>query len=224
MHFLFFLAAFAAILIQREKTSLLKVSDHQHEKEDPRNEHNMMKAISQKVSCTCGKVQLAIDSPSALRLVCYCKDCRGYYNMLNHLHSHNHAVLDPWGGVDYTQIYPSEIKVLKGQELIHTCLIRPKSPIRRVYASCCDTPLFTVGSNSALLNTHLLPNEEDKPDVRFRIIGRNSLNGPSGKPSMSWSVPLNWLWVMGMRIQRDKMEPVPVDISQPTVLENFKEG
>jgi Family of unknown function (DUF6151) len=193
----------------------------------------MLKSISQNVSCNCGKVHLAIESPSALRIVCYSKDYRGYYNTLNELAEKNKhkpaAELDAWGGVDLTQIYPSEIEITKGQELVQPSLIREKSPIRRVYASCCETPLFDIGgSGAAMLHTNLFQDDKVKPDVKFRIIGRDSMPAKEEekrkKPSMSWSVPLNWFWVMPGRIKKAKAEPLPLDLSKPVVLENFKQG
>lgn len=61
-----------------------------------------MQALRTNITCKCGAVKVAIDSPSALRLVCYCKDCRGYYNTLNAAAVKNKlqeaATLDPFGG------------------------------------------------------------------------------------------------------------------------------
>lgn len=207
------------------------------------NNNNMIRAISNpNVTCTCGQVQLAIDSPSALRLVCYSKDYRGYYQWLQqqaqqhgHTNSPNknkNAPIDPWGGVDLVQIYPSEITILAGKELCQTVLIRPGSPTRRVYASCCDTPLFDIGSLSAMVNTSLLTADDaDKLlPVHFRILGRHALPNNKltqqqpKKPSMSWSIPWSWLFVMGRRIDKSKMEPLPLDISQPKVIPNFEQG
>ena len=62
----------------------------------------MTSPIRQAIKCKCGKVNLNIDSPSALRFVCYSKDYRGYYNTLNEQAKANkhqpNAALDPWGG------------------------------------------------------------------------------------------------------------------------------
>ena len=71
----------------------------------------MATPLRQSIKCKCGKAQLDINSPSALRIVCYSQDYRGYYNTLNdRAKSKNqpaNAKLDPWGGVDLTQIYVS---------------------------------------------------------------------------------------------------------------------
>lgn len=103
-----------------------------------------MNAVCAKISCNCGKVKILIDSPSALRFVCYCRDCRGYYNTLNSQAIQNDlpevhpARLDPFGGVDVTQIYPDEIKLHNGQQHLRTVLIREKSPYHRTYCKSCS--------------------------------------------------------------------------------------
>ena len=62
----------------------------------------MTSPLRQSVQCQCGKVKLAIDSPSALRIVSYGKDYRGYYNTLNEQakdkNKNPNAALDNWGG------------------------------------------------------------------------------------------------------------------------------
>lgn len=120
---------------------------------------------------------------------------------------------------------PSDITVQEGANHLVPVLIREKSPVRRVYANCCDTPMFDIGGISCLLNTDLV-DETNKAPVKFRIIGRHALPGdePKTKPSMSWSVPLAWFWTMPGRVQKEKMEPTPIDISSPEILKNFKEG
>jgi len=70
----------------------------------------MTSPVRQLVNCKCGKVKLKIDSPSALRLVSYSKDYRGYYQTLNEQATSKkksmNAALDPWGGyVQTANIY-----------------------------------------------------------------------------------------------------------------------
>jgi hypothetical protein len=187
-----------------------------------------MPPLKQTVQCTCGAVKLSINSPSILRLVCYCKDCRGYFNTLNEnaqLAGKNPvARLDAWGGVDLTQIYPDEIKVEEGMEHLETRIIREGSPMHRVFTTCCYTPMFSLGqgSGSALLNTNLISGE--KADVRFRIIGRQALKREN-RPAISWSVPLSFPFVMMKRTHKEQATPAPVETPKELkVLENFKQG
>ncbi|KAL7554778.1 hypothetical protein ACHAWF_018315 [Thalassiosira exigua] len=190
-----------------------------------RTKESEMQAIKANFQCHCGKVKGVIDSPSALRFVCYSRDCRGYYNTLNNLASKakldftKPAKLDPFGGADFTQIYPSEIKILGGNDQLETRLIRKKSPIPRTYAS----------TGAALFNGALISAEEQKCEVKYRILGRQALKGDGSvkKPPMSFSVPFGWFFEMPKRCRTDKVSPSPVEIKEGAeipVLEGFKEG
>jgi hypothetical protein len=199
-------------------------------------EESNMNAIRADISCHCGKVKLFIDSPSALRFVCYCKDCRGYYMTLNSLAiKHNLPApgkLDPFGGVDYSQLYPNDIKVVEGQDQLATCLIRDKSPYHRTYCRSCYTPLYSIGqgTGAALLNSALLSDDAQTNDVKFRIIGRQALKGDGSvqKPSISWSVPIGWFFTMPKRVKSKKgVEPEPahsIESKDIEILEGFTQG
>jgi hypothetical protein len=135
------------------------------------------------------------------------------------------APLDIWGGVDWTQLYPNEIKVEKGADKLEMCIIREGSQQHRVHTTCCYTPMFSLGQSmgSALLNTNLI-DEEKKSDVLFRVIGRQALEG-ANRPRISWSVPISFPFVMMKRIHKDQATPAPVETPKELkVLENFKEG
>jgi hypothetical protein len=184
------------------------------------------------IQCNCGKFKAAISPKDPLRLVCYCKDCRGYYNTLNGMAgsaSEKPAKLDEWGGVDWTFVYPRDITIMEGEDLLKTCLIRSSSKMRQVYCGNCLTPIFRFGEVSVLMNSNLV-REGELPGVRYRIIGRQATAGATTnkkKPSMSWSVPLSWFWVMSRRVNKEYMSPMPLelpDLKDIPVLENFKEG
>jgi Family of unknown function (DUF6151) len=212
-------------------TFVLVTSHPQHSANAGDQKEAMATQLRFPFRCNCGKVKGLVnmlEDTTPLRLVCYCKDCRGYFNTLNTMaQSENKECssstkTDPWGGVDWTHVYPRDIHFTEGKDLLKTSIIRPESKIHQVYTSCCYTPMLRFGGMSVLMNTNLLP-EESKSTVRFRIIGRDSLAAPD-KPQMSWSVPLSWFWVMPRRIRKDLVEPKPVDIRDVTVLQNFKQG
>jgi hypothetical protein len=199
--------------------------------------------LSFRAKCQCEKVVArinAVESAPPLRLVCYCKDCRGYYESLNHLAPDAGATvppakLDNWGGVDWTSIYPRDVTILQGQDLLATAKIRDNSAIRQVYSSCCYTPMFRCGGMSMLVNSNLLVPEDDQNiddlPVTFRIIGRDAWkkgkDDTKEKPRMSFSVPFKWFWTMPGRIHKEYMEPKPFELQDAKdckVLPNFHEG
>jgi hypothetical protein len=55
-----------------------------------------------------------------------------------------------WGGVDWTALYPRDITIEKGNDLLRTEKIRPESNIRQVYTTCCYTPMFRFGGMSVV--------------------------------------------------------------------------
>ena len=135
-------------------------------------------------SCKCGQVRasiLALEKSPPLRLVCYCKDCRGYFETLNRMASENSTItddfpaqLDSWGGVDWTSMYPRDITILQGHDRLTEAKINDKSIMRQVYTTCCFTPMFRFGSLSVLTNSDTMvpsPGQGELP-ITFRIIGR----------------------------------------------------
>jgi hypothetical protein len=189
------------------------------------------------IQCRCGQTKIAIDSSNVLRIVCYCKDCRGYYNTLNQLADTTQyktpATLDAWGGCDYIHIMnPSDIKVIEGKKNLLVGKIRKESKINRVYTSCCYTPIYSIGnSKTCLVNATLMIDNELEPlPIRYRIMGRHALVGKGdGRPMMSWSVPLSWFWTMFQRIPKQNNNKnnmiTPIDVpNEIHVLENFQQG
>jgi hypothetical protein len=197
-----------------------------------------------KTSCKCGKVCAAINALEKLpplRLVCYCKDCRGYFETLNRIAASDPATktnpspaqLDNWGGVDWTAVYPRDITILQGQDLLATTKIREGSSMRQVYTTCCYTPLFRFGNLSVLANSNTLKPSEGQDEelpVSFRIIGRDAWKQgkeSAEKPIMSFSVPFKWFWTMPFRINKEYMQPMPLALPATKdckVLSEFKEG
>ncbi|KAI9006857.1 hypothetical protein DFJ74DRAFT_712206 [Hyaloraphidium curvatum] len=158
------------------------------------------------VQCLCGKVRLGVKSASSMRLVCFCKDCRGYYE---HRREGNPSLpeLEAGGGVDYTQVGPGDITVLSGQEHLRAARLRGPKGQPRVWAACCGTPLYSAGM-SAMLYTFLVPEHKRGP-VDFKIIGRDA-TGPVGE-DVSKGVPWTWPFSMIGRLWGEKKTPVPFD-------------
>jgi len=79
------------------------------------------------------------------------------------------------------------------------------------------------------LNSDLISSEDQKCEVKYRIIGRQALKGDGSvkTPPMSFSVPFGWFFTMLKRCRKDKVLPSPVEIEKGDkikVLEGFMTG
>ena len=192
----------------------------------------MSKQLNAKFSCICGKVTGQIHTPSALRIVCHCSDCRGYYQTLDKRGGNRLAPLTPWGGVDLLQINPNELTFDDGRVKGHLALAKIKenysgkaSSMPRIYAKCCDTPLYTHGI-SILFNANL-PSEEDREPipVKFNIMGRfalkptDDITGKEKRPKISSSIPFTWPFVMMGRASKASKHKDPSPWNFPDISE-----
>ncbi|WP_261844522.1 DUF6151 family protein [Aliamphritea ceti] len=110
------------------------------------------------LQCRCGKVTgiAKNTSPSnGNRLVCYCKDCQAFAQILHHKHctqdstddssanreqASDNFVLDTDGGTEVFQMPPSRLHISKGHEHIACLRLTPKGTYRW-YTQCCHTPI-----------------------------------------------------------------------------------
>ena len=100
----------------------------------------------------------------------------------------------------------------------------------RIYAKCCDTPLYTHGM-SILFNANLLSEEDREPiPVKYNIMGRfaqkptDDIIGKEKRPKISSSIPFAWPFVMMGRASKasKNKEPSPwkfPDISEAEVID-----
>ena len=73
--------------------------------------------------------------------------------------------------------------------------------------------------------------DEKKVDIDYRVVGRQAWkegkDSSIPKPSMSWSVPFKWFWKMPKWMNKDLMEPMPMELptkEKVDVMTGFKEG
>lgn len=90
------------------------------------------------IQCECGKFRAQLErfprnTPG--RLACYCDDCQTY---LHHLKRTD--LLDAAGGTEVVPVYPAELEIPQGREVLKCLRLSPKG-LPRWYAGCCNTPI-----------------------------------------------------------------------------------
>ena len=72
-------------------------------------------------------------------------------------------------GVDTTILYDSEIQVVRGQSYLQSMKLSPKSDNRRIYSTCCGTPML-ISSESAPVNLVYCCNMKGEKDGEPSVI------------------------------------------------------
>jgi hypothetical protein len=98
-------------------------------------------------TCRCGKVKFEAVGAPILTGACYCASCQEAGRRLEQLASAP-PVLDPDGGTGVTLFRKDRVQCVRGREYLEEHRLKPKSPTRRVVATCCNSAMlldFTKG-------------------------------------------------------------------------------
>lgn len=99
--------------------------------------------MNHRIQCQCGALSGEISNTrSAIRAVCYCKDCRAYAFHLGR----PHAILDEIGGTDVVATQSRHVALTGGIEHL-ACLSLSDKGLLRWYAKCCNTPIANTPRN-----------------------------------------------------------------------------
>jgi hypothetical protein len=110
-------------------------------REDAIHAPERTKGTVMQIQCECGAFRAQLlnfprNTPG--RLACYCDDCQTFAHHLNRV-----DLLDGAGGTEVIPVYPAEIQIDAGREVLK-CLRLSSGGLYRWYASCCDTPVANV--------------------------------------------------------------------------------
>ncbi|MEN0060360.1 MAG: DUF6151 family protein, partial [Bdellovibrio sp.] len=90
------------------------------------------------IQCECGQFKAKIEPFPANtpgRCICYCDDCQTYLH-----HIGRADLLTAAGGTEIIPVYPQQIHILTGQELLRCTRLSPKG-LFRWWVACCHTPI-----------------------------------------------------------------------------------
>jgi len=93
------------------------------------------------IQCECGAFRAQLQNfprNTPGRLACYCDDCQIFAHRLNRA-----DLLDSAGGTEVVPVYPAEIKIVAGRDVLKCLRLSPKG-LYRWYAGCCNTPITNV--------------------------------------------------------------------------------
>lgn len=135
------------------------------------------------IQCECGKfraelTQFPKNTPG--RLKCYCNDCQAFLHYLK-----RDDLLDKNGGTEIIPIYPADIKLISGKEVIRCVRVLPTGMFR-FSTTCCNTPIANTDPKRPWAGIHRRmftvkdPNKLDNElgPVKSSIMGKYAKGTP----------------------------------------------
>ncbi|RHY15840.1 hypothetical protein DYB28_008912 [Aphanomyces astaci] len=122
--------------------------------------------------------------------------------------------VDTHGGTDIVQVFPADVTVTKGKANITIAKLSDKTALLRVFASCCNTPLFNAIDDLAFIGlfTSTLKQPEDVGPVQFRIMGKFATSAPIEPVAPTFSLGFGhgrWWCTARERTRRRSTVPCP---------------
>ena len=121
------------------------------------------------VSCQCGKVTLSAAGPPILTAACYCTSCQQAGHQLEQLPSAP-PIRDADGGTPVVLYRKDRIQCLAGLEYLKEHRLKPDSPSRRVFATCCNSGMFGDFTRGHWLSIYRKRLSAGAPPLEMRIM------------------------------------------------------
>lgn len=184
------------------------------------------------IQCECGTFRARLENfprGSTGRLVCYCDDCQSFAHHLNRA-----DLLDSAGGTEVISVYPGQMKIVAGRDVLKCLRLSPKG-LYRWYAGCCNTPIANANPGFPWAGVSGRVFTVKDPDylervfgaVKSRVMGRFA----RGTPPAGTAQKINFKTIMtvapfiikGLATGRAKPSPFYAEdgrtpIAMPTVL------
>ena len=99
--------------------------------------------MNHRLQCQCGALAGHVSHiDTALRGVCYCRDCRAYSHHLGK----QAEVHDSFGGAEFVATQAKHVSLTEGTQHL-ACLSLSGKGLLRWYAKCCNTPIANTTRN-----------------------------------------------------------------------------
>lgn len=92
-------------------------------------------------SCQCEQSAVEVIGGPILSVVCMCQNCRTAAHAFGRVEGAPRTV-GAEGGVEYCLFRKDRVAITRGNEFLQEHRLTPDSKIRRVVATCCNSPMF----------------------------------------------------------------------------------
>ena len=161
-----------------------------------------MEIRSLTAACQCGGVVIEAERAPILVAACYCTSCQRAGYAFEKMASAA-PVLDADGGTPFVVYRKDRIACVQGREHLAECRLKPDSPTRRVFATCCDSAMFLDFTKGHWLSLYRKRFGASAPPVEMRImtserrgdvaLGQDVPSYPGRPGSFMWKLLASWV-------------------------------
>ena len=127
-------------------------------------------------TCRCGTLKIEATGSPILTAACYCSDCQEAGRQLGQLASAP-PVQDSDGGTGYVLYRKDRLQCVAGHEHLKEHRLRPTSPTRRVFATCCNSAMFLDFTKGHWLSVYRNRFPSGAPPLEMRIMTKERRPG-----------------------------------------------
>lgn len=127
-------------------------------------------------ACQCGQTVIELSGDPILSVICYCESCRtaglGFQQARG-----APQVLDAEGGTDYCLYRKDRVKIARGGDHLQEHRLTPRSPTRRLVATCCNSPMFLDFTKGHWLTVFRDRLTREAPAPQMRVMAKDRAQG-----------------------------------------------
>ena len=137
---------------------------------------SVKKQRSLTASCRCGAVAFEVAGVPIVRAACYCASCQEAGRQIEQMPGAP-PVLDADGGTDFVLYRKDRVRCVRGGERMETRELKPKSPTRRMVATCCNSAMFLDFTKGHWLTLYRDRLPEPLPPLEMRVMTADRREG-----------------------------------------------
>jgi hypothetical protein len=148
-------------------------------------------------ACRCGQVKFTLTGPPIVRVACYCTSCQAAGHAFTRQFG-SPPIVAADGGTDLVLYRKDRVAQDSGGGRLAEHRLTPKSPTRRMVATCCGTPMAMDFTKGHWLSVYRARLPQDTTALAMRVMTQDkpaAVTLPDDVPIYA-TRPARFMWIL----------------------------